>query len=275
MPSRPELFGSLGATGKGHGSDKAVLLGLEGEAPETADPDSVPEKLARIRDSGRLRLLGEREIGFQEKEHLILHRRKTLPYHPNGMRFFALDETGAELDARVYYSVGGGFVVNEEAAVADDPLKEDDTKLPYPFKTGVQMLKLCERHGLSISQLMLENEKVWRSEADIRQGLMAIWSVMQECVRRGCEHGGILPGGMKVRRRAPELYRKLSGNPGSGDARPAHRFGLGRFIRARRQRGKRRRWPRGDRADQWRSRHYSCRAALLRTLRPGFQRPRA
>lgn len=209
---KAELFGSLGATGKGHGSDKAVLLGLEGETPEAVDTDSIDAHLARIRAGGRLMVLGERPIEFREAEHLVMHRRKSLPYHPNGMRFSAWGENGAVLRTKVYYSVGGGFVVNEEAAGADR-IKEDDTPLPYPFTSAAQLLSLCATHGLSISQLMLENEKAWRSEDSIRRGLLHIWQVMQDCVRRGCQREGVMPGGLKVRRRAAELYGKLSSGP--------------------------------------------------------------
>ncbi|KZE32811.1 L-serine ammonia-lyase [Crenobacter luteus] len=209
---KSELFGSLGATGRGHGSDVAVLLGLEGEEPDTVDTDSVEPRVAAIRAAGELTLLGQRRIAFREKEHLILYRRETLPYHPNGMRFTAFDGDGNELASKVYYSVGGGFVVNEEAAGADR-IVADSTVLPYPFKSGKALLELCETHNLSISQLMLENEKVWRSEAEIRAGLLQIWDVMQACVRRGSEREGIMPGGLKVKRRAAELYRKLSSQP--------------------------------------------------------------
>ncbi len=207
-----ELFGSLGATGKGHGSDKAVLLGLEGEDPETVDTASVDERLARIRQDGRLALLGRHPVSFAEREDLVMHRRKSLPYHPNGMRFAALDAEGGELRARVYYSVGGGFVVDEKAAGADR-IVPDTTAVPYPFRSAARLLELCQAHGLPISALMLENEKCWRSEAEIRAGLLRIWAVMQACVRNGCRNEGIMPGGLKVRRRAAELYRKLSDSP--------------------------------------------------------------
>ena len=207
---KAELYGSLGATGKGHGSDKAVLLGLEGEQPDQIDPERIPAILERIRSSQRLRLLGQHEIGFIEKDQLILHRRKTLPYHSNGMQFQAFDEQQHELASGVFYSVGGGFVVDEDAIQGEDPLKQDETPLPYPFTTGAELLQQCATHNLSISQLMLENEKTWRSEAEIRDGLLNIWRVMQACVERGCHQDGILPGGMKVKRRAPEFYRSLT-----------------------------------------------------------------
>ncbi len=209
---RAELYGSLGATGKGHGSDKAVLLGLEGEAPDLIDPDTIDGRLARIRDGRRLTLLGLHAIDFSEKTDLVFLRRQSLPFHPNGMRLTAYGEDGGELVSRVYYSVGGGFVVNEEAAGADR-IVEDRTELPYPYHSADQLLTQCAVNELSVSQLMLENEKAWRSEAETRNGLLHIWQVMQACVRRGCEVEGVLPGGMKVRRRAAELHRKLSGAP--------------------------------------------------------------
>ena len=209
---RADLYGSLGATGKGHATDKAVILGLLGEAPDLVDPDTIDERLVRIRTSGKLLLLGMHEINFVEKTDIIFLRRQSLPFHPNGMRLTAYGEDDVELTSRVYYSVGGGFVVNEEAAGADR-IVLDDTQLPYHFLTGDQLLVQCAESNLSISSLMMENEKHWRSEAETRNGLLHIWKVMQACVRRGCENEGVLPGGMKVRRRAAELYRKLSSAP--------------------------------------------------------------
>jgi len=209
---RAELYGSLGATGKGHGSDKAVLLGLEGEAPDLIDPDTIEARLERIRDAKQLSLLGTHPVPYCEKTDLLFLRRQTLPYHPNGMRLTAYGEGEAEIASHVYYSVGGGFVVNEAAAGADR-IVEDSTELPYPFHSADQLLTQCAANGLSISQLMLENEKAWRSEAETRNGLLHIWQVMQACVRRGCEIEGTLPGGMKVKRRAAGLYRKLSSAP--------------------------------------------------------------
>lgn len=208
---RAELYGSLGATGKGHGSDKAVLLGLQGEAPDLVDTDAVPGMLAAIRQERQINLLGRRKIPFVEGEHLLMYR-KPLPFHPNGMRFAACDASGAELISKVYYSVGGGFVVNEEA-VGVDRIVPDTTTVQHPFKTAEELLGLCGKTGLSISQLMLENEKAWRPEQETRDGLARIWQVMQECVRRGCEKEGTLPGGLQVPRRAAELHRKLSSQP--------------------------------------------------------------
>jgi L-serine dehydratase len=202
---RAELFGSLGATGHGHGSDKAVLLGLAGEDPETVDTHTADRRVADIKQAARVALLGVHEVGFE----LTMHRRRSLPYHPNGMVFTALDARGAVLREKTYYSVGGGFVVDERAAGADR-IKADDTVVRYPFTTGEQLLAWTQETGLRISDIVLANELSWRSEADVRAGLLRIWQVMQECVQTGCEREGSLPGGLKVRRRAAELRRSLS-----------------------------------------------------------------
>ncbi|GGX72246.1 L-serine ammonia-lyase [Streptomyces fructofermentans] len=205
---RAELYGSLGATGHGHGTPKAVLLGLEGASPRTVDVEKADERVEEIRTSGRLSLLGEHEIAFSFDDDLVLHRRKTLPYHANGMTLWAFDASGAELLSKTYYSVGGGFVVDEDA-VGADRIVLDDTVLKYPFRTGDELLRLTKETGLSISSLMLENERAWRTEEEIREGLLAIWRVMQACVSRGMAREGILPGGLRVRRRAAVSARQL------------------------------------------------------------------
>ncbi|STQ89652.1 L-serine ammonia-lyase [Iodobacter fluviatilis] len=209
---KSELFGSLGATGKGHGSDIAVLLGLQGESPRLVDTDKVDGMVAAIREGRKLNLLGKHDIPFIEAEHLILHKRKTLPFHPNGMIFEAFDAAGESISKRAYYSVGGGFVV-DEAAVDAGFNPPGVTELKHPFKSGAELLALCERHGKTISQIMLENELAWRTEDEIRAGLLEIWSVMQACVKRGCEREGTLPGGLKVKRRAADMYQKLLASP--------------------------------------------------------------
>jgi L-serine dehydratase len=209
-----ELFGSLGHTGRGHGSDRAVVLGLEGERPDDVDPDAIDARMTAIRGAGTLRLLGRRSVPFVEADHLVFHRRQTLPFHPNGMRFRALDASGAPIDERIYYSVGGGFVVDEAAAGADR-IVPDRRTLPHPFASGAELLARCRESGLSISTLMLENEAGLRPAAEVRTGLLRIWQVMQDCIRRGCEREGILPGGLKVRRRAAALQRRLRGEEGS------------------------------------------------------------
>ncbi|MEV8550867.1 L-serine ammonia-lyase [Streptomyces glaucescens] len=205
---RTELYGSLGATGHGHGTPKAVLLGLEGDSPRTVDVESADERVERIKESGRIRLLGEHEIAFSFDDDLVLHRRKTLPYHANGMTLWAYGADGTELLTKTYYSVGGGFVVDEDA-VGADRIKLDDTVLKYPFRTGDELLRLTKETGLSISALMLENERAWRTEEEIRAGLLEIWRVMRECVERGMSREGILPGGLRVKRRAATTARKL------------------------------------------------------------------
>ncbi|MCD0483027.1 L-serine ammonia-lyase [Streptacidiphilus sp. ASG 303] len=205
---RAELFGSLGATGHGHGTPKAVLLGLEGHSPRTVDVEAAGQSVERIRATGRLSLLGAHEIAFDPDRQLILHRRRSLPYHANGMTLCAYDEAGVPVLEKTYYSVGGGFVVDEDA-IGADRVKPDDTVLRHPFRTGEELLHLTRTTGLSISALMLENERAWRSEAEIRAGLLEIWGVMQECVRAGMTREGILPGGLKVRRRAATAARAL------------------------------------------------------------------
>ncbi len=206
---KAELFGSLGFTGKGHGSDVAVMLGLEGEAPRTIDIDAVPGRVARIQRELRLRLLGEREVAFRP-DSLIFHRREKLPLHSNGMRFTAYDgdETVAQ---RVYYSVGGGFVVNHEGTPEGAVTLE--SAVPHLFTTADALLVLCNSTGLSISTLMLENEVALRPEAEVRAGLKEISDAMVACIRRGCEREGILPGGLKVKRRAATLSRRLKTEP--------------------------------------------------------------
>ena len=210
---KADLYGSLGATGKGHGSDKAVMLGLEGELPESIDTGSVESRLESIRSSGQLNLFGEHLVGFDENKQLVMHRRETLPFHSNGMTFCAFDANNEELRRSTFYSVGGGFIV-DESAQGNDRIVEDDTRLPYPFLSAVDLLIHCANHDMSISDVMMENEKAWRSEEDIRNGLLEIWKVMRSCVNNGCRNEGILPGGMKVRRRAADLHRKLRGQPG-------------------------------------------------------------
>ncbi len=207
-----ELHGSLALTGRGHGTDKAVLLGLEGQEPDRVDPDAIPDIIQRIRDSGRLRLFGRHEIGFQEKRDLLFNKRQKLPYHTNGMRYRAFDAEEQVLASREYYSVGGGFVVNPDEA-AEDRIVADTTPLPYPFDSGDALLALCERHGMRIAQVMLENEKSWRDEKAIREGLLGIWKAMQDCVARGMHAHGELPGGLHVKRRAPAMYAELRDRP--------------------------------------------------------------
>ncbi|WP_406642285.1 L-serine ammonia-lyase [Amycolatopsis sp. WGS_07] len=211
-----ELFGSLGATGFGHGSDKAVLLGLSGERPEAIDTDMVPAKVAEIRESGRLSVGGIHPVAFAEDTDLTMHRRKSLPAHPNGMVFRAFAADGSLVRERTYYSVGGGFV-RDESYETDTVFVEDSTPVPYPFRTGADLLKHCADTGLPVSEIMLQNELSWRSREEVREGLLEIWQVMAECVRNGYTHEGVLPGGLKVPRRAKSLHDKLLAEDGADD----------------------------------------------------------
>ena len=211
-----QLYGSLGATGKGHGSDKAVLLGLAGHEPDSVDVDTIPQLLAQVRQGKRIDLLGRHGIALDEKADLVFHRRETLPFHANGMRFAAFDALGAELASRCYYSVGGGFVVSDELAADGSKQKviaPDTTVLAYPFRSGDELLALTRALGCSIAELMRRNERHWRPDTEIDARLQHIWQVMQACVARGLKTEGVLPGGFKVRRRAPDLHRALTANP--------------------------------------------------------------
>ena len=217
---KTDLYGSLGATGKGHGSDKAIMLGLEGELPESVDTESVDSRLESIRASQQLNLFGEHIVSFNEKKQLVMHRRETLPFHSNGMTFCAFNAQDEELRKATFYSVGGGFIVDENAQ-GSDRIVEDDTQLPYPFLSAVTLLIHCANHDMSISEVMMANEKIWRSETEIRQGLLDIWKVMRNCVNTGCRNEGILPGGMKVKRRSvqknssgTDLQTSISPSPG-------------------------------------------------------------
>jgi L-serine dehydratase len=216
---KAEMYGSLGATGKGHGTHKAVLLGLEGEDAETVGVDTIDARVAAIREQKQLKLGGIRSVSFSDSDDLILHRRKTLPLHPNGMRFTAFDGEGEALITKTYYSVGGGFVV--DGANADsDPIIEDTRRLAYPFKSCAELLAHCGSSGLSFSSLMLKNEQAWRSDAETRAGLLRIWQVMQDCVENGCRNEGVLPGGLNIQRRAPKLDQQLLAKPEASLADP-------------------------------------------------------
>jgi L-serine dehydratase len=209
---RAEVFGSLALTGRGHGTDKAVLMGLEGQWPNAIDPDIIPAALQRIRADRRVRLAGTHEIGFNEKTDLIMNKRQKLPFHTNGMRFAAYDASGTEIASRDYYSVGGGFVVNQNEA-AEDRIVADTTPVAHPFASGDELLAQCAQSGLSIAQLMLENERAWRSDDEVRHGLRGLWEAMQDCVARGIRESGTLPGGLHVARRAPSLHAELASKP--------------------------------------------------------------
>ncbi|WP_459614651.1 L-serine ammonia-lyase [Bordetella sp. 2513F-2] len=210
---RVELYGSLGATGKGHGTDKGVMLGLMGQSPDTVDPGAIDALLADVRAAQRLPLLGRHPVLFIEKSHLVFYRREAMAEHPNGMKFHAYDAAGGLLRESRYLSVGGGFVVT--AGAANTQVMAAHDRLPHPFRHARELVQRCRELGKPVAALMLDNELVWRGREEIESGLDRIWQVMQECVARGCGIGhpdadGVLPGPLRVRRRAPELYRRLT-----------------------------------------------------------------
>jgi len=200
------LYGSLSATGVGHATDRACVMGLMGEWPDRVDPTSIGSRIQQLRESGRLLLGGTQEISFNWQHDLLL-LEESLPYHPNAMSLHAYGANGL-LSEQTYYSVGGGFII--EAAEAESGIAPtSDVELPYDFSSAVELLALCNTHGLRVSELMMANERAWRSDAEIRSGLLHIWSVMRECVEQGLRDEGILPGGLDVPRRAAKLHRSL------------------------------------------------------------------
>jgi L-serine dehydratase len=213
---RVSLYGSLAHTGRGHGTDKAIMLGLQGAMPDTIDPDQIDAALDQIRAQKRINLQGQRPVSFDEKSDLLFRKRELLPHHPNGMRFEAFDEQGAVLESREYYSVGGGFVVNQDKA-AEDRIVADETQLPFPFRTGDELLALCARENRRISDIMLANECTWRPQEEVRSGLLQIRDAMMACMERGFRQNGVLPGGLQVIRRAPRLYQELNRQPEGHD----------------------------------------------------------
>lgn len=201
-----EVYGSLALTGQGHGTDKALLNGLEGFEPETVDPASVEPRMRRILSEQKINLAGEHEIAFIPSSDFLFLQKEVLPKHTNGMRFSAYDEQDVLISSQVYYSIGGGFIVTEDEY--DQPLTSQVT-VPYPFSTAEELLTQCEKHELTIAELMLKNECIWRTEQDVRRGILEIAQVMLQCIEEGCRTEGILPGGLHVKRRAADLYEKI------------------------------------------------------------------
>lgn len=215
-----DLYGSLALTGKGHCTDIAILLGLEGYTPEGTDPNKVQGIVAEIRQRKQLNVFGVKPINFYEQHNLLFHKDKQLPYHPNGMRFTAYAR-GKEILSCVYYSVGGGFIVDHESAKEDKHRGDAGPEIPYPFTTAQELLNQCNATKLTIAQLMMENEKTWLTEEEIKSGLLNIWDVMKKCVQRGCHEEGVLPGGLNVKRRAAGLYRTLMAREKENKKHPA------------------------------------------------------
>lgn len=206
-----ELYGSLALTGKGHGTDKAILNGLEGRSPETVDPEIMVPRLQEIIQTQTLNLNGQKPIEFIEKRDFLFLQKELLPKHTNGMRFTALNQDEQILHSEVYYSIGGGFITTEEEF---DKASEINSAPPYPFSTAKQLLHHCSENKLSIAELMMLNEKTWRDTPAIEEGILKIAHVMEECIQNGCNNSGNLPGGLNLKRRAPDLYKKLIDHKG-------------------------------------------------------------
>ncbi|MEQ9462764.1 MAG: L-serine ammonia-lyase [Haliea sp.] len=214
---RAHLFGSLAMTGLGHATDTAVIMGLHGETPGEVDARQIPGLLSEVERTGTLQLAGEVPVSFLKADHLLFHHGESLPKHPNGLRFEALDSAGIIFYSNVYYSVGGGFVLScEEADATGRDLTASPVTVPYPFHDTHSLLQQAEDHGLTIAELVLANEKAFRSEEDTQLGLARLWRTMDECIRLGCEATGTLPGGLNIPRRANQLYRELCQQPERG-----------------------------------------------------------
>lgn len=203
-----ELFGSLAFTGKGHGTDSAILSGLEGNLPDSVNPDNIKPRSEKIIQQQQIQLLGSHSVGFSFDADFIYNFKDLLPFHTNGMRFTAYDSSQKTLSSNIFYSIGGGFILNEQQA--SHPSTEKNIAVPYPFNSTKELLELCETHQLSIKDIMLANEAAMRSESEVKQRLMLIADIMRQCIDKGCKaSGGILPGGLNIKRRAPELLQKL------------------------------------------------------------------
>lgn len=206
-----KLYGSLALTGKGHGTDKAILNGLEGQSPETVDPQSMVPRMHEIYKTQTLCLGGKKNISFHEKTDFLFLQKELLPRHSNGMEFKAFDENDHCLISQIYYSIGGGFISTEESFDKDT---SEPHPIPYPFDTADQLLKLCKENNLSIEKLMMANELTWRDEKEVHAGILGIAKVMNDCIEHGCHHPGELPGGLHLKRRAPDLFKKLNNHEG-------------------------------------------------------------
>lgn len=203
-----ELFGSLAFTGKGHGTDNAILLGLEGQLPDTVDPSIIAPRSETIRAEKQIKIADKKPVAFNYDEDMIYNFKDLLPYHTNGMRYQAYNANQEIILSEIYYSIGGGFIVDEHQALHPEPV--DNSELPFPFTTAATLLNLCEENQLSISELMLINESSIRSVDEVKQRLKHIARIMCDCIEAGCHSPGILPGGLELQRRAPDLYQKLS-----------------------------------------------------------------
>ncbi|MCX7545468.1 L-serine ammonia-lyase [Marinicella gelatinilytica] len=203
-----ELYGSLSHTGRGHGTDKAIILGLSGEQPDTVDPDNIPTILETVKNTQQI-INQDLNLVFKDKDHLKFHKRKKLPLHTNGMQFTAYDKAGNELAQKAYYSVGGGFVLSHNH-MQEQHIMEDNSAVPHHFESGDQLIEICNQKNLTIAEVMYANEETWRSRSEIDQQLDTIWQAMEQCMQRGFITQGTLPGGLNLPRRASKLYRELN-----------------------------------------------------------------
>ena len=211
-----ELYGSLALTGHGHGTDRAILLGLCGELPDQIAPETIEPKLATIRGAKQLKLAGGHDIVFDEARDLLWHKDKTLAAHSNGMRFTAFDASDNPLATQVYYSIGGGFILRD----GEEAAPKDEKPAPFPISSADELLRIGREQNLAVWEIALANEKTWHTEPEIRGHVARIWRVMQECVQRGLSTEGILPGGLNVKRRASRLARKLANESGNDALAP-------------------------------------------------------
>jgi L-serine dehydratase len=267
---RVGLFGSLGLTGRGHGTDKALMLGLEGENPEEVAVETIPARLAAIRAGASLNLAGRHPVAFDADHDLVFHRRRILPEHPNGMEFHAFDEAGGELAGETWYSTGGGFI----ARAGELGRPAATAPVPYAFDNAAELMSHCAATGLRVCDLMLANERALRPAAEIAARLARVWQAMQDCVARGCATDGELPGGLRVRRRAGGIAARPAGPAGTSPARPAHGDRFRQHVRHRGERGKRGWRPGGHRPDQRRGRRDPGGPALRHPLPPAARRHR-
>lgn len=264
------LFGSLAMTGQGHATDVAVMIGLMGEKPDLVDPDKVPVYVDEIRSTCQLNLAGERLIPFNPETDLPFNFGESLPKHPNGMHFKAYDEAGIILHDNIFYSVGGGFVLSD-AETGVETTEEPSVKLPHPFNNGVELLEVCEKAGnKSIAEVVLENDLAWHSQEELEAKLWNIWQVMDNCIKRGCNEEGQLPGGLNVKRRAHELYEELKNSP---EAALKDQLTVMDWVNlfAIAVNEERCGWPRRDGTDKWCGGCYPSSTGLLRSFRAGLE----
>jgi L-serine dehydratase len=209
-----DLYGSLALTGKGHATDTAVIMGLNGKRPRNIDPDDIVPTVKAIDDTSQLQLYGQYPVAFNRDTNLVFHFTETLPQHPNGMRITAFDHDGVKIHTQEYFSVGGGFIVSSDDHGAE--YSGDNITLPFPFSSADELMEICKREGRSIAEIMMENEQSWRSSDETIAFVDRVHDAMMSCIDRGIRTDGILPGGLNVKRRASNLYKELTEKPEAG-----------------------------------------------------------